>query len=120
MQRTGGSSARAVLETGPLSVLTPPQGIGRYTEQRTVNLHTDDQCAPHAWWALHRGTWDEARYPSVSVALHQAPHLADAVAAVDVGARARILNPPPWLPPEAIELLVEGYTETLGVRTWNV
>ncbi|MEU1121490.1 MULTISPECIES: hypothetical protein [unclassified Streptomyces] len=67
--------------------------------------------------AAHGTRPDTRRCPSP---LHQAPHLADAVAAVDVGARARILNPPPWLPPEAIELLVEGYTETLGVRTWNV
>ncbi|GGR80975.1 hypothetical protein GCM10010252_19380 [Streptomyces aureoverticillatus] len=118
--RTGGSSARAVLETGTLSVSPPPAGIGRYTEQRTLNLHTDDQCAPTAWWALHRGTWDEARYPSVSVALHEAPHLVEQVAAVDVGARAQILNPPRWLPPERVELLVEGYTEVLGVRTWDV
>lgn len=120
VQRTGGSSARAVLDTGPLSVLAPPDGIGRYTDSRTLNLYSDDQCAPYAWWGLHRGTWDEARYPSVSVALHEAPHLAEAVAAVDVGDRAAILNPPPWLPPGTVELLVEGYTETLGVRTWEV
>lgn len=120
VQRTGGSSARAVCETGPLSVLAPPDGIGRYTDSRTLNLHSDDQCAPYAWWGLHRGTWDEARYPSVSVALHEAPHLAEAVAAVDVGDRARILHPPPWLPPGTVELLVEGYTETLSVRTWDI
>ncbi|MFG2650968.1 hypothetical protein [Streptomyces sp. NPDC048436] len=120
VQRTGGSSARAVCESGPLSVLPPPDGIGRYTDSRTLNLYSDDQCAPYAWWGLHRGTWDEARYPSVSVALHEAPHLAETVAAVDVGDRARILTPPPWLPPGTIELLVEGYTETLGVRTWEI
>ncbi|MFD3572800.1 hypothetical protein [Streptomyces sp. NPDC058644] len=120
VQRTGGSSARAVCESGPLSVLAPPDGIGRYTESRTLNLYSDDQCSPYAWWGLHRGTWDEARYPSVSVALHEAPHLAEAVAAVDVGDRAAILHPPPWLPPGTVELLVEGYTETLGVRTWEI
>ncbi|MFE0132824.1 hypothetical protein ACFWY6_14835, partial [Streptomyces sp. NPDC059037] len=120
MQRTGGSSARAVCESGPLSVLPPPDGIGRYTDSRTLNLYSDDQCSPYAWWGLHRGTWDEARYPSVSVALHEAPHLTEAVATVDVGDRAAILNPPPWLPPGTIELLVEGYTETLGVRTWEI
>lgn len=118
--RTGGSSARAVCDSGPLSVLAPPDGIGRYTDSRTLNLFSDDQCSPYAWWHLHRGTWDEARYPSVSVALHEAPHLAEAVAAVDVGDRAAILSPPPWLPPGTVELLVEGYTETLGVRTWEV
>jgi hypothetical protein len=37
-----------------------------------------------------------------------------------MGARAVITNPPPWLPPEQIELLVEGYTEVLGVYTWDI
>ncbi|QCX77675.1 hypothetical protein C9F11_20200 [Streptomyces sp. YIM 121038] len=118
--REGGSSGRAVRETGPLSVQAPPAGIGRYAASTTLGLFEDEQTAPYAWWHLHLGTWDAPRYPSVSVALHQAPHLIEQVAAVDVGARARILHPPPWLPPEAIELLVEGYTETLGVRTWEI
>ncbi|MFI5993170.1 hypothetical protein ACIBAC_15210 [Streptomyces sp. NPDC051362] len=118
--RDGGSSARAVAETGPLSVLDPPNGVGRYAQSTTLNLFSDDQCAPVAWWALHLGTWDAPRYPSVSVEVHNAPHLAEQVAAVDVGDRACIANPPDFLPPEQIELLVEGYTETLGVRTWDV
>ncbi|MEV0438940.1 hypothetical protein AB0I84_09550 [Streptomyces spectabilis] len=118
--RAGGSFARVVREDGPLSVKAPPQGIGRYAEQITVSLADDEQCAPMAWWRLHRGTWDAPRYPAVSVALHQAPRLTGAVAEVDVGDRLTITNPPPWLPPERVELLVEGYTEVLGARTWEV
>jgi hypothetical protein len=118
--RDGGSSARAVAETGPLSILDPPAGVGRYAQSTTLNLATDDQCAPVAWWMLHRGTWDAPRYPSVSVEVHTSPELAEQVGAVDVGDRAVIINPPDFLPPEQIELLVEGYTETLGVRTWDV
>ncbi|GGO54082.1 hypothetical protein GCM10012286_63010 [Streptomyces lasiicapitis] len=120
VQRSGGSFARAVCESGPLSVQAPPRGIGRYAEQVTTNLATDDQCTPVAWWRLHRGTWDAARYPAVTVALHEAPHLAGPASAVDVGHRIAMTNPPPWLPPERVELLVEGYTETLGVRTWEL
>lgn len=118
--REGGSSARAVADTGPLSILDPPAGVGRYAQSTTLNLATDDQCAPVAWWMLHRGTWDAPRYPSVSVEVHNAPELAEQVGAVDVGDRAVIINPPPFLPPEQIELLVEGYTETLGIRTWDI
>ncbi|EPH40331.1 hypothetical protein ABT390_13490 [Streptomyces aurantiacus] len=120
VQRSGGSFARAVCESGPLSVQAPPNGIGRYAEQVTTNLATDEQCTPVAWWRLHRGTWDAPRYPAVTVALHEAPHLTGPAAAVDVGHRLAITNPPPWLPPERVELLVEGYTETLGIRTWEI
>ncbi|MFJ3867914.1 hypothetical protein [Streptomyces nigra] len=118
--RKGGSSARAVAETGPLSVEAPPNGVGRYSGSTTLNLFADEQCSPHAYWHLHKGTRDAPRYPSAHVEVHNAPHLAEQVAAVDVGDRAVIANPPPWLPPEQIELLVEGYTETLGVHTWDV
>jgi hypothetical protein len=118
--RDGGSSARVVAESGPLSVQVPPNGVGRYAKSTTTNLFTDAACEAHAWWDLHLGTWDAPRYPSVSVEVHSAPHLADQVAAVDVGARANITHPPEFLPPETIELLVEGYTETLGVYTWDI
>jgi hypothetical protein len=116
VQREGGSSARAVADTGPLA----PDVVGRYSETSTLNLYSDEQCAPLAWWTLHLGTWDAPRYPSVSVEVHNAPQLAEDLAAVDVGDRAVITNPPAFLPPEQIELLVEGYTETLGVRTWDI
>lgn len=118
--REGGSSARAVLETGPLSILAPPDGIGRYAQSTTLNLATDEQCKPWAWWRLHRGTWDAPRFPSVSVEVHTAPHLAAAVAAVDVGDRATVANPPDWLPPEQVEGLVMGYEEVLTPRTWDI
>ncbi|MFE7853755.1 hypothetical protein [Streptomyces sp. NPDC057403] len=120
ISRDGGSSARVVADTGPLSVQAPPNGVGRYASSTSLNLFTDSQCAPIAYWRLHMGTSDAPRYPSVSVEVHSAPHLAEQVADTDVGDRLAIVNPPPWLPPEQIEGLVEGYTETLGVYTWDV
>ncbi|MGE9695912.1 hypothetical protein [Streptomyces sp. CH6] len=118
--RTGGTSARAVRETGPLSVLPPPAGVGRYATDQTLNLARDNQCQPWAEWTLYRATWDASRYPAVSVAVHEVPHLAEAVAAVDVGDRATVDGAPLWTAPGRVELLVEGYTETLGDRTWDV
>ncbi|NUS55543.1 MAG: hypothetical protein HOV66_11900 [Streptomycetaceae bacterium] len=118
--RDGGSSARVVADTGALSVQDPPNGVGRYASSTTLNLFADSQCAPLAYWKLHAGTWDAPRYPSVSVEVHNAPQLAEQVAAADMGDRLAIANPPEWLPPEQIEALVEGYTETLGVYTWDV
>lgn len=111
--RDGGSSARAVLNTGPLSVQAPPNGVGIYDDSVTLNLYQDSQTEPQAFWRLHLGTVDEARYPVVNLDLAAAPALIDQVTAMDCGDRIRIANPPAWLPPGPIDLLVQGYQEVL-------
>ncbi|MEV7584384.1 hypothetical protein [Streptomyces erythrochromogenes] len=119
--RTGGSSARAVDETSPLSVLPPPLGVGPYDTSRTLNLRSDSQVEQIAAWDLHLGTWNEPRYPTVHINLAAAPELIPAVLALDIGDRIQIINPPQWLPPGPIDLLVEGYTETFGhPNSWDV
>ncbi|MEU0102388.1 hypothetical protein [Streptomyces sp. NPDC006267] len=118
--RSGGSSGRAVAETGPLSVQPPPDGVGIYDESVTLSLATDDQPARIAQWRLHLGTWDEARYPTITVWLHAAPHLIPAVLRMDIGDRIQISNPPPWLPPGVIDQHMHGYTERLGLYEWSL
>ncbi|MGW5852081.1 hypothetical protein ACWFQ8_29745 [Streptomyces sp. NPDC055254] len=121
VSRTGGSSARAVLESGSLSIQAPPAGVGIYDDTRTLNLFDDSQPQGIAEWLLHLGTWDEARYPTVHIDLAAAPHLIPAVLALDIGDRIQIINPPDWLPPGPIDLIVEGYTETIGhPYDWNI
>ncbi|MFE9764610.1 hypothetical protein ACFYPC_08785 [Streptomyces sp. NPDC005808] len=112
--REGGSSERAVLESGPLSVQAPPDGVGVYDEAVTLNLYADEQAEQHAGWRLHLGTVDEARYPVLNVDLAAAPSLIDAVTDVDSGDRVQIAHPPAHLPPDTIDLLAQGYTEVLG------
>lgn len=120
LSRPGGSSARAVLDTGALSVLPPPNGVGRYNTAESVSVRSDDQLSDLAAWRLHLGTWDEARYPTVHVNLAAAPHLISQALAVDVGDRITIANPPPWLPPDPIDVIVQGYTESLGLLDWDL
>lgn len=121
VSRTSGSSGRSVVDTGPLSVLDPPDGVGLYDESITLNLHSDDQTAGHASWRTHLGTWDEARFPQVNILLEKNPALIPAAARIDTGSRMRITPPlPSWLPPDAIDLLVLGYTETLAQFTWRM
>ncbi|MCY0943530.1 hypothetical protein [Streptomyces antarcticus] len=121
IERTNGSSARAVLETGPLSVQDPPDGVGIYDDSVTLNLRSDDQTEPIADWLLHLGTWDEARYPTVHIDLAAAPSLIPDVLALEIGDRIQIINPPEWLPPGPIDLIVEGYTEVIGhPNDWDV
>ncbi|MET7514077.1 carbohydrate binding domain-containing protein [Streptomyces sp. NPDC005480] len=120
VQRREGSSARAVLETGALSVNPPPSGVGTYDVQTTLNLYDDDQTEQQAGWRLHLGTVDEARYPTVHVDLAAAPHLAQAVTDTDVGDRVTIANLPAWLPPGGADLIARGYAETIGMYDWDV
>lgn len=121
VSRTGGSSARAIAETGTMSVLAPPDGIGVYDDAVTLSVATDSQLEAIAGWRLHMGTWDEARYPSVHIDLAAAPSLIPDVLGLDIGDRIQIINPPTWLPPGPIDLIVEGYSEVIGhPNSWDV
>lgn len=118
--REGGSSAQSVQDTGPLNVQDPPAGVGRYDTEVPLNAYSDGQLLDLAGWRLHLGTWPGARYPSVSIALHAAPWLTGQVLAMRLLDRIQIANPPEWLPPGLIDLLAEGYSETIGPYTWDV
>jgi hypothetical protein len=110
--RANGSSSRAVLETGALSVQAPPAGVGPYPAQTTLNLHSDEQTEPIAYWRLHHGTYEGRRYPQVRVMVHATPpELLDQILAVDVGDKMVIRNPPRWVAPGDVELIVQGYEE---------
>lgn len=118
--RPSGSSARVTLDEGALSTLAPPSGVGRYQDSQTVNVHSDDQLPDVAGWLLHLGTVDEPRYPAVTVNLAAGPWLAGDAMTVDLGDLITIANPPVWLPPGTISLMVQGYAETLGVFDWTL
>lgn len=118
--RTSGSSARTTLDTGALSTAAPPDGIGLYDTSYTLNLLDDSQPQHHAGWRLHVGTWDETRYPQVTVNLAAAPASIENAAAVDVGSRLAITGLPSWLPPDDLSLRVEGYSEVMDQFTWTV
>ncbi|WP_052479807.1 hypothetical protein [Streptomyces sp. NBRC 110035] len=120
VQRVGGSSGRAELTSGPLSVADPPLGVGRYDDSVTLNLHSDSQTEPMAYWLLHLGTVDEARYPVVSIRLHRAPELIPTVLELAEGDLIRLTDLPDWLPPGPVDLIVQGLSEEIGVRTWTV
>lgn len=123
--RVGGSSARSVVESGPLSVSDPPVGVGRYDEEITLNVRSDGELPNQAGWRVHLGTVDEARYPHISVNLASPDVVADIdltadVVGVDIGDRLTIDNPPSWLPTNQISQLVYGFSEYLGAFDWDV
>jgi hypothetical protein len=119
VRRPDGSSFRAALETGPLSIQAPPDGVGRYDSNPEVNVESDQQLPDQAGWRLALGTVDETRYPVLGVNLARASFTADqalyrAAEDVDLGDRLLVENPPSWLPPEDIAQLAQGFKETMG------
>lgn len=115
VKRDGGSSARAVAQSGPLSVDT----AGRYDESVTLGVAEDGRLRDQAGWRLHLGTVDTPRYPEVTVNLASNQELIPAVAALDSGDRFTIAGVPPWLPPGDVDLIAQGYSERLTAFEWE-
>lgn len=116
IKRDLGSSARSVLESGPMSILPPPDGIGTYDEAVTVNVNSDDLLADQAAWRVHMGTVDEPRYPTTTVHLKRQNFTAsyDLTASallIKPGDRYLIFNTPTWLPPGDVSQILNSYTE---------
>lgn len=111
--RVGGGQAKVVVEEGPLSILPPPAGVGRYEHTADVNVASDQQLPNIAGWLAHLGTWPGARVPVVRVDLDASPELAGDVEFLDPGDRVTIDNLPARITPNQIEMLVQGWTETV-------
>jgi len=114
--RREGGSDRYTVDTGPLSTQDPPDGVGRYATDVTVNVETDGQLAGVAAWVANIGTLDRARWPSVTVNLNS-PNLSealrDSVKSVDVGEQFVIDNMQDAFVYDSVSLLIVGYTETI-------
>jgi hypothetical protein len=111
VQRDQGSEARAVLETGPLSV----DDVGTYDTQVTVNVVGDTFLPNQAGWRLHLGTVDDARFPQITVDLDRAPALADAAGDVRPGHLITMNNLPDTIAAGGVaSLLAQGWTEDIG------
>lgn len=118
--RTNGSSATQTDTTSALSVNDPPNGVGDYSTQYTLNLFDDSELDSIAYWKMHVGTWDEERYPTVNIAVHNDTSITTNVLDLGVGDRLTITSPPSWLPPSDIDLIVIGYSEVFDQFTWYV
>lgn len=123
--REFGSEAVAKLETGPLSVQEPPNGVGQYDASFTRSLSDDAQVPDQAGWELHKGTVDAARYPTLSFNLRRNVFFSDGelterLLRLDQGDRIVVDGLPAWLPPEEISQLVQGTSETMNSFTYVI
>ncbi|MEU5596812.1 hypothetical protein [Streptomyces sp. NPDC020298] len=114
----GGNSATYEETDGKLSTALPPAGVGVYGQEVTLNLSSTDTATlqDQAAWRVHLGTVDEARFPQIAVNLAHpsiTPDMRRAILAMRIGDRIQITNPPAWLPPDTIDQLVLGTSETI-------
>jgi len=123
-QRDGGSSghyAITVADGYHGTIYDPPAGIGQYDVAPPYHAYRDVQMQPIAAWAAHIGSWLEQLYDSVTVDLTRPvfisnPTLAAQVASIFAGDTMAIdtSGSSRWLPPDTLELMAIGATETLG------
>ena len=98
---------------------TGPQGPGVYADSTTLNIASDNQLPSQAGWRLHLGLVDEDRWPSVGLNFLANPSLIEAWTALGYGARITIDNPPAQMPPDMLDLIVEGHTERWDGIAWR-
>lgn len=123
--RVGGSSARFEQTVGALSVLPPPDGVGRYAANVDLSLASDAQLPDQAAWRVSLGTIDQARYPAVGFDLVASREFtageADDVLALREGDLITIAGPPSFAgPPDTIRALVLGWREAIGTHTYRM
>lgn len=124
ISRLSGSTITQQQLNGPLSISTPPNGVGDYSYTATVNIYNDAQLTNLTLWILSLGTVDQYRYPVVTIDLTRTEVAGSGVfnntALLDVGAYFQITNPPTWVPESPVKQLCWGFTETLNTFKWTI
>lgn len=104
---------------GPLGTFS----IGVYDGDVEVNIDSDDNIDDFASWAVHLGTVEGYRYPTVALTLEGNPHLATQVLALRPGSRIDVINVDQAFPTHSegtVNLLVEGIAMTITPYKWRV
>lgn len=115
VQQVNGSSQRVYQATGPLNTMPPPQGVGTFTGNPTVNVWNQSRDLPAlAQWALHVGTTNAPRYAAIASKLPASSSTVSSVSSLDCGQRFTVTSPPLWSTPGPVEMVALGFNETIG------
>lgn len=94
---------------------------GTYDDTKTLNLAYDARLVDFASWFLNLGTADYLRWPRIKINLIAHPELIPQWLACRIGSRVTIANPPAaQLAGEVIDVLIEGYNQTINNYEWTV
>jgi len=110
--RPSGSSAHVVDQTSVVEE-------GNYTDRVTANTEDDTFLADLAGWRVHLGTVEGMRFPAVTVNFRGIPSLATTWMDCLLFTRIDVTNPPRQYPPDDVQAILEGYTETLSRATFE-
>jgi len=111
-----GGSARAY-DSGSINT------NGLYDTETDVNTAKDDDLDGQVGFRLYLGTWDEMRWPSITLDLARnagVTNYIERATALDAGAYVTLANPPSNLPVGTLDLLVEGTKTTFGPFEWTI
>lgn len=117
--RPSGGAHTAERTSGALSTQAPPNGIGEYESSPSAKVQFDGQLPDQSGWRLHLGTLNEPRFPSIEINLARNPELEDTVKQLRLGDRIQVQNPPEWVSPNTLDLIVQGWTEQLWQYEWT-
>lgn len=124
IDRVGGSSSTYVDDFSSMSVLPPPAGVGRYNNQTSLSLFTDQQTAEQAGWAVHKGTWPEPRFDEISIELARSVFIGGTLRSralgVRQGDRLDITGLPARIGYNDLALLALGRSEKLDRFTHSI
>lgn len=123
---TTGNAVVASLDQGAMSTANPPAGVGRYADQKTLNLADDTLLDDLTTWAVHVGTVNEQRFPAFTCQL-EAPAfgaassaLSQSVQKLDIGQVATLTGWPAGQSPDDARQLIQGTTEIFTAKSWFV
>lgn len=113
-KKNGGIGLASLDDGSELSISV----VGIYDSQVEVNVYLNNQLVDIANWLLSLSTVNEARFPAIVITLERKvfstnPTLTTNVKSMDIGDLVTISDLPSWLPPEDINQLVQGLTESL-------
>lgn len=120
--RGGSSSEPAELTTGTMSTQDPPNGVGLYDVEKEYNLNGVNTASWIAGWRLSRGTFSGLRYTSITIdiANPRVYSMLTSILEADVGDIIRLTDLPTDLPPDDVDLLIIGYSESIGPKEWKM
>lgn len=120
--RNGGASSSAQLTSGDMSILTPPNGVGIYSQAITVQADSDSQLANLAAWLLTVGTVSGYRFPVIEfdMARAEVENLFEIIPTMDIGDYIQVTNPPSFLQAAPIAQLFWGVMENLNTYKWTL
>lgn len=93
---------------------------GYYSKPAAANLFVPQDLRQDAEYRTALGTVDEDRYTTIEVSLTGNPSLIPAWLNCNIGSRIQLVNTATLFTPDPIDLILEGYRETIFGHDWRI